>query len=158
MLKPGTRLFSAVCSAEMITVKAPAGPIDVTIGGLPPVMSAGERTGGGPTAGNDAGCSIGKRYVNHSETVELLCTRAGDGGPAVDGTPMQIKDANGQVWDITLAPPPRTSGAGLTEEIIPVGAEVTVSGHRNSDPNRYEIKTERVTYNGHNYDVYANRL
>jgi hypothetical protein len=71
---------------------------------------------------------------------------------------MQIMDAQGQVWDITLAPPPRTSGAGLTEDVIPVGAEVTISGHRNSDPNRFEVKTERVTYNGKNYDVYANRL
>ena len=71
---------------------------------------------------------------------------------------MRIQDADGQIWDITLAPPARTDRAGLKEGMIPVGAEVTVSGHRNSDPNRREIKTERVTWNGTNYDVYANRL
>lgn len=71
---------------------------------------------------------------------------------------MQIVDADGRVWDLTLSPPARTSRAGLTEGVIPLGAEVTISGHRNSDPNRFEVKTERVTHNGKNYDVYADRL
>jgi hypothetical protein len=70
---------------------------------------------------------------------------------------MQIKDAEGQVWDLTLAPPPRTSAAGLAESTIPVGAEVTIGGHRSSDPNRFEVKTERVTYEGKLYNVYPNR-
>jgi hypothetical protein len=60
---------------------------------------------------------------------------------------MQIQDDQGQVWDITLAPPNRTLRAGLTEEAIPVGAAVTVSGHRSTS--RLEVKTERVTYDGY---------
>ena len=36
---------------------------------------------------------------------------------------MKIKDDKGQVWDLTLAPPARTSEAGLKEGIIPVGAK-----------------------------------
>lgn len=71
---------------------------------------------------------------------------------------MKIVDADGKVWDLTLAPPARTTRAGLTEGVIPVGADVTISGHRNSDPNRYEVKTERVTHAGKNYDVYPDRL
>ena len=70
---------------------------------------------------------------------------------------MQIQDDKGQVWDLTLAPPNRTLNAGLTEDAIPVGAAVTVSGHRSSDPERFEIKTERVTYGDTNFDVYPNR-
>jgi len=62
-----------------------------------------------------------------------------------------------QVWDITLAPPARTERAGLKESTIPVGARVTISGHRNSDPKRFEVKTERVTYNGKLYNVYPDR-
>jgi len=62
-----------------------------------------------------------------------------------------------QVWDITLAPPARTERAGLKEATLPVGARVTISGHRNSDPKRFEVKTERVTYNGKLYDVYPDR-
>jgi len=71
---------------------------------------------------------------------------------------MQIIDENGQVWDLTLAPPARTQRAGLREGVIPLGAEVTISGHRNRDMNRFEVKTERVTYDGKNYDVYPDRI
>jgi hypothetical protein len=67
---------------------------------------------------------------------------------------MQIKDAEGQVWDLTLAAAPRLKSAGLEEGVIPVGAEVTIIGKRNLDPKKLEAKTERVTYNGKNYDVY----
>ncbi len=69
---------------------------------------------------------------------------------------MKIK-AQGQVWDITLAPPARTSGAGLVEGTLPVGAQVTIHGHRSSDPKRFEIKTERVTWNGRTFNVYPDR-
>jgi len=71
---------------------------------------------------------------------------------------MQIIDDKGQVWDITLAPAARTERAGLKPGVIPKGATVTVSGHRNSDANRFEVKTERVTHDGKNYDVYPDRI
>ena len=71
---------------------------------------------------------------------------------------MQVKDKNGQLWDITLAPPARTDSAGLKESTIPVGATVTIRGKRNMDPKKFEVKTERVTYAGKNYDVYPDRL
>jgi Family of unknown function (DUF6152) len=71
---------------------------------------------------------------------------------------MQIVDDKGQVWDITLAPAARTERAGLKPGVIPMGATVTVSGHRSSDLSRFEIKTERVTHEGKNYDVYPDRL
>jgi hypothetical protein len=69
---------------------------------------------------------------------------------------MKIR-ANGQLWDITMAPPARTQAAGLKEGVIPVGATVTVEGHRNRDSKRFEIKTERVTWNGRKFDVYPDR-
>jgi len=69
---------------------------------------------------------------------------------------MQIR-AQGKVWDLTLAPPARTERAGLKEGIIPVGATVTIHGHRNRDANRFEVKTERVTWNGRTFDVYPDR-
>ena len=71
---------------------------------------------------------------------------------------MRIVDKGGQVWDITLASPAATERAGLKEGIIPVGAPVTIRGKRSSDPKRFEVKTERVTYAGKNYDVYPDRL
>ena len=70
---------------------------------------------------------------------------------------MKIKTADGKVWDITLAPPYRTSEAGLKQGSIPVGEKVTVRGNRNSDSNRYEMKTIRVEYGGKRFDVYPER-
>ena len=67
---------------------------------------------------------------------------------------MQIRDAEGQVWDVTLAPAPRTARAGLDADAVPVGAEVTVTGQRNDDPAKFEVKTRRVTHAGKSYDVY----
>jgi hypothetical protein len=71
---------------------------------------------------------------------------------------MQVKDAEGQTWDLTLAPPHRTSAAGLMDDSIPIGAEVTILGKRNTDESRHEVKAERVTYKGRNFDVYPDRL
>lgn len=92
-LKPGTRLFSAVCSTEMIAVKAPAGEVELTIGGAPPVTDVAQRSGSTSVAdGHGGGTSLGKRYVDAVDTIELLCTKAGDGVPALDGQPLSIKE------------------------------------------------------------------
>jgi hypothetical protein len=64
---------------------------------------------------------------------------------------------NGVVWDVALAPSPRTARAGLTEDVIPVGDTVTASGHRHNDPATLEIKTERLTWNGIVFNVYPDR-
>jgi hypothetical protein len=70
---------------------------------------------------------------------------------------MKIKTTDGKVWDITLAPPFRTSSAGLKQDTIPVGDIVTVRGNRNRDPNRYEMKTIQVEHAGRHYNVYPER-
>lgn len=67
---------------------------------------------------------------------------------------MQIEDVDGRVWDITLAPGPRTHRAGLKEDVIPVGAEVTVFGQRNEDPDVFEAKVRRVVWGEQVFDVY----
>jgi len=70
---------------------------------------------------------------------------------------MQVKTSDGKLWDLTLAPGPRTESAGLKEGIIPVGATVTAHGHRNKDAQKFEMKTERVTWNGKTFNVYPDR-
>ena len=69
---------------------------------------------------------------------------------------MKIRVDN-QVWDVTLAPPARTEQAGLKEGVLPIGAKVTLHGHRNRDAKKFEIKTERVTWNGRTFNVYPDR-
>ena len=91
-IKPGTRLFSAVCDTQMIAVKAPADTIELTIGGAPALIEAAA-PGGVVADGHGGGTLIGKRYVDEGDTIELLCTKAGDGVPALDGQLMSIKDA-----------------------------------------------------------------
>lgn len=94
MVKPGTRLFSAVCTTEMIAVKAPGALIDITIGGATPVAAAADRPSGGTVAvGHDGGALMGKRYVDADDTIELLCTKPGPGVPALAGVLLGLKDA-----------------------------------------------------------------
>ncbi len=92
-VKPGTRLLSAVCATEMIAVRAPGGEVDITIGGVPPVLDAADRGEGTVADGFGGGAAMGKRYVDAADTIELLCTKPGDGVPALDGTPLVLKDA-----------------------------------------------------------------
>jgi hypothetical protein len=70
---------------------------------------------------------------------------------------MTIKGTDGHEWLLTLAPPPRTSAAGLKDGMLPVGTKVTAHGHRHRDNNRYEVKTERITVDGKTYNVYPDR-
>jgi hypothetical protein len=91
-LKPGTRLFSAVCATQMIAVKAPADAIELTIGGATALTEAADASGS-VADGHGGGTLMGKRYVDDADTVELLCTKAGEGVPAIDGQPLSIKDA-----------------------------------------------------------------
>ncbi len=93
---------------------------------------------------------------NSDEEFELTGTVETGVSLAGPHATMKVR-ADGKVWDITLAPPARTERAGLKEGIIPVGATVTVQGHRNRDAKRLEIKTERVTWNGRTFNVYPDR-
>jgi hypothetical protein len=103
-----------------------------------------------PTVAHHGWDANEKNQFELSGTVEKPVSLAGPHAT------MQIR-AEGKLWDITLAPPARTERAGLKPDVIPVGAQVTVSGHRNSDKNKLEVKGERVTYNGKVYNVYPDR-
>jgi hypothetical protein len=46
-----------------------------------------------PAAEATGATLIGKRYVDATETVELLCTSSGSGALSCDGTPMTVKAA-----------------------------------------------------------------
>jgi len=93
-------------------------------------------------------------YVD--ETSELTGTVESPVSLAGPHATMKVK-AEGHVWDVVLAPPPRTEAAGLKEATIPVGAQVTVHGNRHRDPKKFEIKTSKVTWNGKVFAVYPDR-
>jgi len=88
MLKPGLRLKSAVCEAEIMIIKVSEGD-DLTCGGVT-MAEAPDKGIGEPEKMN--GCLIGKRYVNEAETVEVLCVKSGDGSIYYNGLELMTKD------------------------------------------------------------------
>jgi len=92
-IKAGTRLKSAVSDAEVVVIKAPTGSVTIECGGRP--MRALDDDAPREEIAGDAGegVALGKRYVDENESIELLCTKAGDGSLSVDGTPLALKGA-----------------------------------------------------------------
>jgi hypothetical protein len=93
-LRPGQKLHSAVCDAQVVVVKAPAVDVDLGCGGAP-LLDDGEEAGGSATLDPSLGEGplLGKRYADEEVGVELLCTRAGTGALTVDGRPLLVKGA-----------------------------------------------------------------
>jgi hypothetical protein len=93
-LKPGTRLRSAACDAEVVVVKAPAGEADLRAGGHP-MVPLGEDGPSGLAAegGSGEGVLLGKRYTDEAGTIELLCTKAGTSSLSIGDEPLGLKDA-----------------------------------------------------------------
>jgi hypothetical protein len=90
MIKPGTKLKSTVCDAEVMVIRG--GDVVVECGGAPMGLERpAER--GTLAPGSDKGTLIGKRYVDAGGTVELLCVKAGQGSLSIGGVALQLKDA-----------------------------------------------------------------
>ena len=91
-LRPGAQLASTVCTTRVAVIRVPADRQPVLeCGGQP--MIAGAAGGKPAPAGPDAVTLIGKRYVDATESVELLCTSSGTGVLTCDGEPMAIRAA-----------------------------------------------------------------
>lgn len=93
-------------------------------------------------------------YQEGESTVSGVVQAASLGNP--HGA-LRVRDAQGRVWDVVLAPPARIAQSGLTAAAVPVGARVSASGHRHKEAARLEIKTERLTVADRTYDLYPDR-
>ena len=93
-LKSGTRLRSAVCHTEVMVIATPSDDVELTCGGAL-VIGIHETPATGATIAPDAkgGSILGKRYVNETGDLELLCTKPGEGSLAAGGTPLAVKGA-----------------------------------------------------------------
>lgn len=93
-MKTGMRFKSAVCPAEGVVVRAAQEDGKLTCGGVP-VVVAGEL----PTEATslseaqNGGVLLGKRYVDESSGLEVLCTKAGLGVLAFAGRALTLKQA-----------------------------------------------------------------
>ncbi len=96
-MTPGQRFRSAVCSAEVMIIKA-AGEVDLTCGGAA-MWGANETAEQVQGADDQAareqmqGCQVGKRYVNTKGSLEVLCIKPGQGSLASGGELLTIRKA-----------------------------------------------------------------
>ncbi len=94
VFKAGMRLKSAVCASQVMLVVAPARDVKLTCGGAAVVeLSAPDASGGAIDPAHKQGTQMGKRYTNAAGDVEILCTKPGEGGLAVDGEVLTVKGA-----------------------------------------------------------------
>ncbi|MGO8959507.1 MAG: hypothetical protein ACLQFR_19395 [Streptosporangiaceae bacterium] len=85
-LQPGSRWRSAVCQAEVVVVRAPAGAVCLRIGGADVLASdAAPLDGARLDAALADGTLLGKRYHDEVSGLEVLCTKSGTGTITVDG-------------------------------------------------------------------------
>lgn len=68
-----------------------------------------------------------------------------------------VLEEDGQQWNVLLSPPGRSRRAGLSEELVNVGDEVTAYGHRRQSGDNFEMKTERLQVGDTVYDLYPDR-
>lgn len=93
-LKAGTRLRSAVCGTEVILVRAPSEPVELTCGGAPLLAEGDEAPAGAQLdAAASSGTLIGKRYADEDLGLELLCVKPGEGSLAANGKELPLKSA-----------------------------------------------------------------
>jgi len=93
-IKPGVRLKSAVCNSEVIVIRGSLPSADLRCGGAPMLAASDAQSGASQLDPAHAGGTlIGKRYVNASDTVELLCTKGGEGSLTLDAEPLNVKQA-----------------------------------------------------------------
>lgn len=92
--KAGTRFKSVVCNSEVMVIAAPADDVKLTCGGVPVIELGGQTPAGVKLDPNHKqGTQMGKRYTNQAGNLEVLCTKPGEGGLAVDGVALEVKAA-----------------------------------------------------------------
>jgi len=91
--RTGQQLVSAVDSTAVIVIKAPAEECALTCGGVEMVPAGEVVNAVEPDRSLMGGTQIGKRYVDAADTLQVLCTKAGDGTLALDGEPLVIQAA-----------------------------------------------------------------
>ncbi|EHI12675.1 hypothetical protein [Mycolicibacterium thermoresistibile] len=91
-MKPGTRLYSAVCDTSVVVIR-PGGDAVIECGGQPMVEGAAPEKSGEPAPGHADGTVVGKRYEDQDTGLELLCVKAGAGSLSVGGRALTLKSA-----------------------------------------------------------------
>lgn len=71
---------------------------------------------------------------------------------------LQVRAADGQIWQVDLGNPSQTRRSGFTGDTAKPGDPVTVLGNRSREPGARHMKAVRITLAGKNYDMYPERI
>src|SRR3546814_8967385 len=92
-LSVGTKLKSAVCGLETIIIRPPSAEGSLSCGATPMTIAGQTPVEAPQLAEAQPGQAlIGKRYVDESSGLEVLCTKGGKGELAFDGRPLKLKE------------------------------------------------------------------
>lgn len=70
---------------------------------------------------------------------------------------IDVETAEAELWIAELGQPWRNAEAGLQDAMLAPGVEVTLEGHRSTDPDELLMKAERVIIAGATYVLYPDR-
>jgi hypothetical protein len=79
------------------------------------------------------------------------------GNPHGEMTIDAMGDFAGEEWVVEIGQPWRNERAGLTEEMLATGTEVTAHGHRSANPDVKLMKAEWLTIGGVKHNLYPDR-
>ena len=89
-MKVGTKLRSVVGTTEVVVTRAPSAEVTLSCAGS---SLAEDGAGAESSSGADSDILLGKRYVDETSGIELLCSKPGPGPLQVDGRELVIKGA-----------------------------------------------------------------
>jgi hypothetical protein len=92
VLKAGSRLKSNVCDTQVMIIKVPPGEHELACGG-PEMIDMNAPASGELDPAKAEATLLGKRYVDATEALELLCIKGGAGTLCLDGVQLSVKQA-----------------------------------------------------------------
>jgi hypothetical protein len=93
LLKLGSRHKSAVCDTQIMVIRATKEEVDLRCGGVSMIEANATADGGAVDPQFSGGTLIGKRYINGDDTIELLCTKGGQGSLSLGQVALETKQA-----------------------------------------------------------------
>ena len=94
VLKLGGKYKSAVCDTQIMVIRTIPEAVDLRCGGLSMLdANAPSEAGASLDPAFAAGTLIGKRYIDSSDRIELLCVKGGQGSLSLGAEALQTKQA-----------------------------------------------------------------
>jgi Family of unknown function (DUF6152) len=71
---------------------------------------------------------------------------------------LQVKAADGVVWQVDLSNPGQTERSGFTGTSAKPDDSIVILGNKHKDKSKRVMKAVRITIGGKNYDMYPERI